>query len=274
MHAHDHNRHLHADKLTLIKLYKILREEFQEDTALMATISSFLLTQCELCGLLFNSMSDRNAHMNTCLKRWLTLSTYYGEPLAVETFEPYHSKQVRDRKEKDHALACIKRLAQSVMTDIRRQNSSSEVVDESTGDSTSERDLFKEAIAREVDTDISVQLISVNPSSSGDVDRSIQRRRKLVTRLQEVAQNRIGSSSKTVHGRKKPVTRYFLADPADNVDYDDDDDGEEEEEEEEEEEQEEEEQEEEEEEEEEEQEEEEEKVEEEEEEDEFERDEE
>ena len=202
-HLQNHILLLHSKDLILMGLFKVLRDEFKDDTALLTTISHFLLAQCNLCGRLTGSITERDTHQSTCLKRFITLSLHYGETLSTELFQSSHTKQRRKQLEHDHAFQQIRKLAQSVMTEIReRAPVSVAVVD-------SNADLFEKVIDRETEMDFAVDPKSSStiaederPSTSQQPTSILDERRVFLDKLEEALKEAPSSL-------KKKVTKYF-----------------------------------------------------------------
>ena len=115
-HLDDHLRSIHYEELILLHIYNRLRRHFEDDSNAIKTLDFYLLSQCVICGNLFDDQMQRNVHQDSvCLPRILTLSIHYGEPLSTEIFRSTWSKKGRREVEQQHALKQLRHLTDSIV---------------------------------------------------------------------------------------------------------------------------------------------------------------
>ena len=204
-----------------MKVYKSLKELFKEDTSLSAVIDSYLLVTCCLCNQLFLDSASRSNHeLNICLKRFLSLSVYYGMPVSTEVHDGLYGANKRKESETEHCFNQIKKLSAALAQEISLLNvrlTTTPPAEDLTDGAESKQQILQRVINNECGTDV---MELDNKGSSGeerlDMEREL-RKKQNATRV-------LAKLKKVVSPRK--VVRYFLAESegGDNDDHDDDDD--------------------------------------------------
>ena len=116
-HYESHNKILHSSTLTHFRVLTQLREVFKDDSCMLQIVDKFLLTICSFCRLLFPDKESRDIHIEKiCIPRFVSLSTYYGEPItSTPVFKTSSTLEAEKQERIAHLVSCLKNISKHII---------------------------------------------------------------------------------------------------------------------------------------------------------------
>ena len=116
-HYESHNKILHSKTLTHFRVLTKLREVFIDDSPMLQVVDKYLLTICNFCKNLFPDKESRDIHTEkVCIPRYVSLSTYFGEPiLSTPAFKSRSILEEEKRERVTHLVSCLKNISKHIL---------------------------------------------------------------------------------------------------------------------------------------------------------------
>ena len=111
----DHSILLHSDSNRLLALYSSLVSDFECNFSAKKLLEQYLFTSCFACGCLFKTREQMEAHLDTCICQFVSLSSGYGRTLTSEIF--FTNSYIRakeDEQSRFHATEQLGRLVKAL----------------------------------------------------------------------------------------------------------------------------------------------------------------